>query len=273
MEHENEQLRQHLLTVLSTSEQVRNRMRNVIKHVQNSYDRTETLEKENKDMKSKIKILSQRLHKAHQQTQSMEEERDDLLQMTSNLTTRVLRADERTREMDIERHEAIDMIVHALLRVDTVENQRDIMKRNLDRTTNELNVLKRLCNELHATPIPIDTPILVMQEKWIEMFRKHKKKLEIRGQNCLKEIGTTIFLTPSRSDKLTDTVEFGGSREIISDREWNDLRPQHRNPDPRRRYDENTYAWKLDNCVNLKTPISYKVYSGSVIWRKYFPPY
>ena len=216
-----------------------------------------------------------------QRVQTVEEERDELRQqMISNLAACVLRADERTRKMENERDHAIEMMTHALLRVDTAENQRDNMikklsdiRRNLDRTTNELNVLKRLCNTLHATPIPIDTPILVLKWKWLKKFREHIKKLEIRGQDCFKEIGTRILLTASGSDKLTDEVEFGGSQKINSEREWRDLQYEHRNSHPERRYGENTYAWKLNNCMSLKTPIPYKKYQGTVIWRKYFPPY
>ena len=248
-----------------------------MKHFQNSDDRTKTLEKENND----LKCLLQRVHKEHKQSQtSVGEERDELRQMTSDLTTRVLRANERTRKVEKERDEAIDMMIHALFRVDTAEYQRDSllkklsqMQRNLHRRTNELDVLKRLCNKLKATPIPIDTPILVMKKKWIKMFREHEKKLEIRSHACVKEIGTPIFLAPSGCDELTDRVEFGGSQTINSERKWRDLRGEHRNPHPQRRYGENTHAWKLNNCTNLTTPIPHKVYPGTVIWRKYFPPY
>ena len=248
-----------------------------MKHAQKSNDRSKKLENYIYD----LKFLLQRVQKEHEQTQtSVIEERDELRQMTSDLTTSVLRADERTRKVESERDEAIDMMIHALLRVDTVENQRDKllkklsqMQRNLDRATNELDVLKRLCNKLNATPIPIDASILVMEKKWIKMYREHKKKLEIRAQDCLKEIGTPIFLAASGSDKLTDRVEFGGSQKINSQRKWRDLRGEHRNPHRERRYGENTHAWKLNNCTNLTTPIPYKVYNGAMIWRRYFPPY
>ena len=136
-----------------------------------------------------------------------------------------------------------------------------------------MNFLKQLCNTLEATPIPIDTPIVVLKDEWIKKFRSKRKKLEIRSQNCCKEIGTLFYLTPAGNDKLTDTVEFGGSHKINSEREWNDLRHEHKNPHAKRRYGENTYAWKFNNCTALKTPIPHKVYPGTVIWRKYFPQY
>ena len=147
------------------------------------------------------------------------------------------------------------------------------MRRQLHRTTNELNVLKRLCNKLHATPIPIDTPIVVLKRKWLKKFRSKEKNLEIRSQDCCKEIGTPFYLVASGSNKLTDRVEFGGSQKINSEREWRDLRDEHRNTQTKRRYGESTYAWKFNNCTTLKTPIPHKVYPGTVIWRKYFPPY
>ena len=222
----------------STAKQIRGEMMDTMKHDQRSDDRIKTLEKENNDLKSRIKYL---LH---------------------------------------EHDETIEIMTHALLRVDTVESQRDNkmkmlsnMRRNLHRTTNELNVLKRLCNELHATPIPIDTPIVVLKRKWLKKYRSKEKALEIRGQHCCKEIGTLIFLTESGSDELTDRVEFGGSQKINSEREWEDLRDEHRNPHDERRYGDNTYAWKFNNCTSLKTTIPHKVYPGTVIWRKYFPRY
>ena len=147
------------------------------------------------------------------------------------------------------------------------------MWRNLVRTTNESNFLKQLCNRLEVTSIPIDSPIVVLKSEWIEKFRSGGKKLEIRSQHCCKEIGTRFYLSASGSNKLTDRVEFGGSRKINSEREWRDLRDEHKNTQTKRRYGESTYAWKFNNCTTLKTPIPHKVYPGTVIWRKYFPQY
>ena len=124
-------------------------------------------------------------------------------------------------------------------------------------------------------PIPLGSPIFVVKSHWLEMFCRGEKSLEIRSRVCHKRIGTKIYLSGNTSGGvglLKAVVVFGGSRKIVSDEEWKTLRPQHRNTHECRRYGDNTYAYKFQDCKRLDPPIPYHV-TGSRIWRKYSPPH
>ena len=116
--------------------------------------------------------------------------------------------------------------------------------------------------------LTLGAPILVIKPEWLKMILEGQKTLEIRSNACKKEIGTTIFFSPSKSGKITGCATFDGCFRVDTDVNWTLLHDSHcvSGPRPYR----NTHAWRFKDAIPLD-PIPYKVRPGTVVWRKYYP--
>ena len=137
-------------------------------------------------------------------------------------------------------------------------------------------VQKMVSEPLVRLPIPLNSPILVVHDMWIQMYCEDEKHLEIRSRPCNKARGTKIYLSPNTSGGvgvILAVVVFRGSRKISSEKDWKILRPRHRSPHKNRPYGDRTHAWIFTDCERLETPIPYLVPIGMRAWRKYTAPH
>ena len=126
----------------------------------------------------------------------------------------------------------------------------------------------RRTQKIEMMPSP-GAPILVIKPQWLKKILEGEKTLEIRSSACRKEIGTTVFFSPSGSGQITGCATFQSSTHVPSEDIWASLRLDHCVPGERPY--RNTHAWRFCNAVTIEPPISYTVRPGTVVWRKYSP--
>ena len=120
-----------------------------------------------------------------------------------------------------------------------------------------------------STP-SLDAPILVIKPKWLNLILNGVKTLEVRSSACRKNIGTTVFFSPSGSGQITGCATFDGSTHVEDDATWTSLRPHHcvQGERPYRQ----THVWRFCDAVPIVPSVPYAVRPGTVVWRKYSPP-
>jgi hypothetical protein len=128
---------------------------------------------------------------------------------------------------------------------------------------------KKLRKKLKMSTPSLDAPILVIKPEWLKLILNGVKTLEVRSTACRKDIGTTVFFSPSGSGQITGCATFDGSTHVENDTTWASLRSHHCVPGERPY--RKTHAWRFCNAVPIEPPVPYTVRPGTVVWRKYRP--
>ena len=216
----------------------------------------------------KVKRLTERIAQAEKQMEIAQQHAQAVEQRAK---TAERQRDEMIKQMETAQQRAQE----AKQRAKTAERQRDEMTKQMETAQPRSQEAEQCAITVEKQhPIPLGSPIFVVHEEWIDMYRKGCKCLEIRSRSCNKPRGSKIYLSGTTSGGvglILASVIFQGSRKISSNKHWEDLRPLHRNPHKNRRYGDRTHAWIFTNFESFETPIPYHVKKGIRQWRNYTP--
>lgn len=122
--------------------------------------------------------------------------------------------------------------------------------------------------------IPVDAPILVIKEVWLDKILSGEKTLEIRGSGCQKEVGTRVYLSASKSGSVTGVATYNGYIGPLTREEFSSLTNQHcvgeENIDDVFNAYKKVFAWRFDGATRIPET-KYQIKKGSITWRKYRP--